>query len=147
MVSAMAVEALRIPLMAEVELQVPFHDLDPLQVVWHGNYLKYFEIARDALFAQRGLNLVEYFRERGTLFPVIRTSTKHVHPLRYGDRFLCVAELVEARVKLVVSYSVRLIADGQLCARGRTEQVAVDAEALSLELSIPLDVRRAFGID
>ncbi len=28
---------------------LPFHDLDPMRVVWHGNYMKYFEIARDGL--------------------------------------------------------------------------------------------------
>ena len=33
----------------EVTIRVPFFDLDPMQIVWHGNYLNYFEIARAAL--------------------------------------------------------------------------------------------------
>ena len=30
----------------ETEITIPFFDLDPMNVVWHGNYIKYFEIAR-----------------------------------------------------------------------------------------------------
>ena len=30
----------------EIEIEVPFFDLDPMNVVWHGNYVKYTEIAR-----------------------------------------------------------------------------------------------------
>lgn len=37
---------------AEVELTVPFHDVDMMGVVWHGNYFRYFEIAREALLNQ-----------------------------------------------------------------------------------------------
>ena len=34
---------------ASVRLKVPFHDVDTMQVVWHGHYLKYFEQARQVL--------------------------------------------------------------------------------------------------
>lgn len=130
----------------DVELQVPFHDVDALQVVWHGHYLKYFEVARDALFARAGFDLYRFAAEREYVFPVVRTATKHIHPLRRGDRFRCRAELVDARSKLVVEYVIRLAADDRLCARGRTEQVAVTL-AGGLEFSIPVDVRRALGVD
>ena len=56
----------------EVELRVPFHDLDPLQIVWHGNYLKYFDIARFALFENAGIDLYKYYQRTGYLFPVIK---------------------------------------------------------------------------
>ena len=131
---------------AVVRLQVPFHDLDPLQVVWHGNYLKYFEIARDRLFEERGLHLYQYYQDRHYMFPIVRTSTKHVHPLRYGDRFEVCAELGAARVKLVVQYTLRLVDHGTLCAKGHTEQVAVRTEDLSLELRIPTDIQKLFGV-
>ena len=34
---------------AEIIIRVPFHDVDLMEVVWHGHYAKYFEIARCAL--------------------------------------------------------------------------------------------------
>jgi len=30
----------------EIRLEVPFHDVDALRIVWHGHYLKYLELAR-----------------------------------------------------------------------------------------------------
>jgi acyl-CoA thioester hydrolase len=35
-----------------VEITIPFHDTDAMGVVWHGNYFRYFEIAREALLKQ-----------------------------------------------------------------------------------------------
>ena len=39
---------------AEVELTIPFHDVDMMGVAWHGNYFRYFEVAREALLNQIG---------------------------------------------------------------------------------------------
>ena len=125
-----------------VEFTVPFHDTDAMQVVWHGNYLKYFEIAKDALFAELGLDLVGFFTKTGFLFPVIRTTTKHIFPLRYSDRFRCTASMVECRRKIAVDFEIRLVDDDTLCARGTCEQVAVRSDDFCLQLSIPEEIRR-----
>lgn len=42
---------------AEVEMQVQFFDLDPMQIVWHGNYVKYLEVVRCALLDKIDYNL------------------------------------------------------------------------------------------
>ena len=34
---------------ADVTIRVQFYDLDPMQVVWHGNYARFLEQARCAL--------------------------------------------------------------------------------------------------
>ncbi|MBU0513146.1 MAG: acyl-CoA thioesterase [Proteobacteria bacterium] len=129
----------------ELRLEVPFHDLDPLRVVWHGNYLKYFELARDALFKQQGLDLFDYFQKTGYVFPIIKTSVKYIHPLRYNDEFMSRAQLVEAKVKIVIDFEIVLAADNIVCARGRSEQAAVKASDMSLELVIPEKIRIALG--
>ncbi|MBI5487874.1 MAG: acyl-CoA thioesterase [Deltaproteobacteria bacterium] len=132
---------------ASVRLMVPFYDLDPMQVVFHGNYLKYFERARQALFDAAGLDPYRAPRDGDVVFPVVRTQVKHVRPLRFRDEFDCTARLVDARSKIVIDFEIRLAAGGALCARGRTEQVAVRLPSLALELRIPADVRRALGAD
>ncbi|MBN2124345.1 MAG: acyl-CoA thioesterase [Deltaproteobacteria bacterium] len=129
----------------EVLLTVPFHDVDPMQMVWHGHYLKYFEIARSALFAQSGLDLFHYFREKNCLFPIIKTATKHVASLGYLDEFTCSATVVEAQYKIVVDFQIRLIRNHQLCAKGRTEQVAVQYPEKEILFEIPEDIREALG--
>ena len=132
---------------AAVRLKVPFYDLDQMQVVFNGNYLKYFERARQALFDGAGLDPYRLPRDGDVVFPVVRSQVKHVRPLRFRDEFDCTARLVDARSKIVIDFEIRLVADGTLCARGRTEQVAVRLPALALELRIPQDVRRALGAE
>jgi acyl-CoA thioester hydrolase len=127
----------------EVKLSVPFFDLDPMQIVWHGNYLNYFEVARCELFLQNGVDLYSYYERHRLIFPIIRTSTKHIFPLRHRDEIIIKAILVDARVKLVVDFEIRLEADGKVCARGRTEQVTVKVPEMETLFSIPEEIRRA----
>ena len=130
---------------SKVQLQVPFYDVDPMQVVWHGNCLNYFEVARAALFDQAGVDLYDYAHKTGFLFPIIKTTTKHTHPLRFRDQIECTAELVEARRKIVVDFEIRLISKGTLCAKGRSEQVAIRSSDYKLELTIPEEIQRALN--
>jgi len=124
---------------------VPFFDLDPMQIVWHGNYLNYFEMARTALFDRYGIDLFSYYERHRLIFPIIRTSTKHIYPLRYRDEVIVKATLDDARVKIVVNFEIRRAADGKICARGRTEQVTVKVPEMEMIFKVPEDIRRALG--
>lgn len=129
----------------EVKIRVPFYDLDPMQIVWHANYLNYFEIARAALFEHHGVDLYSFYEKHQLIFPIIKTSTKHVFPLFHRDEIICKATLVEAHVKLIVDFVIRKVADGKICARGHTEQVAVKVPEREMLFSIPEEIRQAFG--
>lgn len=126
-----------------VRLQVAFHELDPMQVVWHGNYLKYFDAARQALFEGSGLDLYQMHQDGGLVFPVTRSSIKHIRSLRFRDTFDVYARVVEATCRIVLDFEIRLAKDGTLCAKGRSEQVAVRLPEGTLELRLPDEVRRA----
>lgn len=132
---------------ASVERQVPFHDVDAMRIVWHGNYLKYFEMARDELFSRHGVDMYGAVEDAEIVYPVIRTSTRHSHPLRCGDVFICTASIAEARTKLVLDYQIELKEGGALCATGRTEQVALSLPELELQLRLPASLLRAFGME
>ncbi len=129
----------------EVELRVPFYDLDPLHMVWHGNYMKYFDIARSELFHHAGVDLFSYFKKTNFLFPITKTTTKHIISLRYRDEFKCKATVVEARYKIVVDFQIRSGEKNQLCAKGRSEQVAVKYPEMEMMFEIPGEIRRALG--
>lgn len=129
----------------EVKIKIPFFDLDPMQIVWHANYLNYFEVARAALFENNGVDLYNFFEKEHLIFPIIKTSTKHVLPLRHNDEIICKATLVDAYVKLIVDFEIRKAADGKICARGRTEQVAVKFPQMEMLFSMPDKIRKAFG--
>ncbi len=126
----------------EVRISVPFFDLDPMQIVWHGNYLNYFEIARAALFEHHGVDLYSYYEREKIIFPIIRTATKHIFPLKHRDEIIVKATLADAHIKLVVDFEIRRVDDGSVCARGRTEQVAVKTPEMETLFSLPEDIRR-----
>ena len=130
----------------EIELTVPFHDLDPLQIVWHGNYMKYFDCARFAIFDHCGVDLHEYSKTSGFLFPVTRTSTKHIRPLRYRDRFIVRAAVREAHIRIVLDFEIRLAGSDIVTTRGRSEQVAVKYPGDELMLQIPAEIENALTI-
>ena len=130
---------------ATVRLRVPFCDVDSMQVVWHGNYLKYFECAREALFDEAGLDLSKMYADHRIAFPVTRSQVKHVKPLRFRDEFDCCARVTELGCRIVIDFEIRLVDGGMLCARGQTEQVAVQLPDGTLELSLPDFVQRALG--
>jgi acyl-CoA thioester hydrolase len=129
----------------EIRRTVPFYDMDPMQIVWHANYLNYFEDARCALLDHLGIDLYDYYQKSKIVFPIIRTATKHIYPLRHRDEFICKATIVEAKYKIVMDFEIRLAADGKICARGRTEQVAVLTPEMEIMLRIPEDIRGMLG--
>jgi acyl-CoA thioester hydrolase len=129
----------------EVRMKVAFYDLDPLQIVWHGNYLKYFDVARGELFDHLGLDLFEFHARTGYIFPIIRTAVKHVHPLTQGDEFVCRATVKEARTKIVIAFEVHTLKEGRLCAKGSTEQVAVRTPGMEMAFLIPEEISRILG--
>jgi acyl-CoA thioester hydrolase len=133
------------PKSLEITLKAPFHDLDPLGFVWHGNYLKYFDTARFALFKDSGVDLYEYYVKNQHIFPVTRTSMKYIVPLRYGDEFICKATVIEAQIKIAIDFEIRLAHNGTVCTIGRSDQVAVKMPEMELQLEIPDDISRALG--
>ena len=111
-------------LSAEAEIQVPFHDLDPLGVVWHGNYYKYFEVARTELMRAIGFD-VEQMKLSGYVWPVTESNCRYISPLRYGMRVLVRAGIRETEHRLKIGYQIKDKESGQLLAKGYTVQVAV----------------------
>lgn len=130
----------------ETRLKIPFHDLDPMQIVWHGNYLKYFDMARFGLFNEAGVDLYRVYEESQYIFPITKTAAKHILPLRYGDDIICRATLVEAQIKIVLDFEIRLAEDGTVCTKGRGEQVAVKTPEMETLFQIPEMVRTALAV-
>jgi acyl-CoA thioester hydrolase len=111
---------------AEIELQIQFYDIDPLEIVWHGHYVKYLEHARCALLDKIGYNYPQ-MRESGYLWPVIDLHLRFARPAVFGQRIKVRADLVEWENQLRISYLVSDAATGKRLSKGTTTQVAVDS--------------------
>ena len=106
-------------------MQVQFFDLDPMQIVWHGNYVKYLEVARCALFDKIGYNY-EQMRESGYMWPIIEMNLRYAGPATFGQRLLLRSEIVEWENRLRIDYLILDAASGKRLNRATTTQVAVD---------------------
>ena len=109
---------------AEVTIEVPFHDLDPMQIVWHGRYAQYFEIARCKLLEQIGYTY-EDMRESGYAWPVIDMRIQYVRPACFNQKLVVRAELREYEHRLKIRYEIRDADSGARITKGYTSQVAV----------------------
>jgi len=135
-------------LFADVELEVRFHDVDMVGVVWHGHYLRYFENARWAL-----MNRLDYGLDRmlasGYGWPIVELEARYLNTARFGDQLRVRASLIEWESRLTLNYLVSRPRDGARIARARSVQVAVDMRSGELQFASPPDlvaaVRAAMG--
>ncbi|WNH53914.1 acyl-CoA thioesterase [Stenotrophomonas oahuensis] len=110
----------------DVALSPTFHDCDPMHVVWHGNYFKYFEVARCALLQRYDYDYPQ-MRESGYLWPVVDARVKYIRPLLYGQQLVVRATITEWENRLKIVYEIRDAGSDQVLTRAHTIQVAVDA--------------------
>lgn len=108
----------------EIPMQVQFFDLDPMEIVWHGNYVKYLEVVRCALLDQIGYNYVE-MKASGFAWPVIDMQLRYAGPARFGQHLTLRAEIVEWENRLKIDYLITDAASGKRLNRASTTQVAV----------------------
>ena len=110
----------------DIELEVPFHDVDALRIVWHGHYYKYLELARTALMRSRALD-AHHFSELGFGLVMMETRCRHTAPLRYGDRFRVRAWFQDVEHRIHIAYEIQNLTTGKRAARARTVLVTTDA--------------------
>ena len=99
-------------LTAAADVQIPFFDLDPAGVAWHGRYFQYFELARCKLFEGFHYSYAE-MEDSGILWPVGDTEVRYVRPLLLNHEVCVTACLREWEFRLLVDYKIE-DADGVL---------------------------------
>ncbi len=114
-------------LQSDVEVEVPFHDSDPMGVTWHGNYFRYIETARSALLDSIGYNYRQMV-DSGYLWPIVDARIKYVRPTTFGQRLRVTATLEEYENRLRIAYTIRDVVSGDVVTEAITTQVAVQRE-------------------
>lgn len=133
------------PRTAHVIVQVPFHDLDPVGIVWHGHYAKYLELARCALLDSFDYNYDRMF-ESGYTWPVIDMRLRYVKAARFGSQLRVQAQLLEWEHRLRIDYLVTEEATGDRVCKATTFQVAVNARTGEMCLASPDVLFERLGI-
>ena len=120
-----------------VEHTVAFNELDPMNVVWHGNYVKYFEDGRESF--NRHYPGIDYqtMLERSTPAPIYDIQVKCLAPLGLNDIAVITTRYVPKRgARLDFQYEIRRESDGALCCTGSTTQLFIDKDGNQL-LDLP----------
>ncbi len=119
-----------------LEIEVPFFDVDAMQIVWHGHYVKYLEMARCAF-----LSAIQYdYREMGVQgfsWPIVQLHVKYVKPAVFGQKIQVDLAVVEIESCLRIDYTLVDVASGAKLTQASTTQVAVSLATGEMQFQTP----------
>jgi len=123
-------------LRCENEIKVRFSEVDSMRIVWHGNYVQYFEDGRDHFGKLFNLDTIN-MSELGFLTPVVDCKLEFKKPLRCGDVAVIKTKFIDhSAAKIIFEYRIENPEDGSLYVSGKTTQVFVDMD-FKLQLYAP----------
>lgn len=84
------------------EIKVYYQDTDSYNIVWHGNYLKWYEQARCDLCDELGFSLVELSKNEGIIFPIVNINLRYKAPAKLYDNLVIETSIKEfSRAKII----------------------------------------------
>lgn len=117
-----------VELTVEKELEIRFSEVDMMQVVWHGNYVKYLEDAREAFGAKYGLSSLRYIKER-LMAPIVDMSISYKRPVRLGMKpTVKITYRPTEAAKIIFDYVIYDKSSGEVFLTASTVQVFMDME-------------------
>lgn len=121
----------------QIDLNVRFSETDAMGVVWHGNYLKFFEDAREAFCEKFGVHSLEIYKQ-GFFIPIVRSEVDHKAPIYYGQKVRVIATYKPVvAAKIIHEYQIINLETNQLSATGKTVQVFLTEKERTLSLHKP----------
>jgi acyl-CoA thioester hydrolase len=111
---------------SETRVRVRYAETDQMGVVYHSNYLIWFEVGRVELIRQIGLDYKKMEEEDGCGISVVDAHARYRAPARYDDELVIETRLLAARGAVVkFGYRILRITDGMLLCEGETMHVCV----------------------
>ncbi|WP_159737554.1 acyl-CoA thioesterase [Vibrio atypicus] len=120
-------QEIQYPLEAEVTMVTSFQDADPMGVIYHGNFFRFFEEARRVMMDKIGYGYLA-MNESGYMWPIIDTRVKYVKAIPFNHTIRVCAKLSEWENRLRVDYIIYDAETGQRMCKAHTTQVAVSIE-------------------
>jgi acyl-CoA thioester hydrolase len=118
------------------QIRIRFNEVDSLGIVWHGHYISYFEEGREAFGKNYGISYLDILKH-GYAVPIVKTSTKHLLPLKYGDIAIVETSFKNTRsAKIVFGYVIKNEEDQVVC-KGESVQVFTSINTKELSLYNP----------
>lgn len=117
-------------------IQIRFSEVDSMRIVWHGEYIRYFEDGRESFGNRYGLSYMMLY-DAGFMVPMVELHCEYKAPLKVDDRAVVETRFINTgSAKIVFEYSIYRESDNVLVATGRSVQVFLDGNN-ELVLSCP----------
>jgi len=129
----------------QLEIEVPFFDIDLMEIVWHGHYVKYFELARCVLLDKIGYNYMQ-MRDSGYTWPVIDIRIRYAKSAHFRQKIIVHAGISEWENRLKINYVIKDKLTGARLTRGHTCQVAVDMATAEMCYESPAILWEKLGL-
>ncbi len=127
----------------ETTLRVRYAETDAMGIVYHTNYIVWFEVGRGEFLRQKGGRYRE-LEDEGFFLPVTELDARFVAAARYDDEVIVRTSVERLRSRTITMYYEVLMKDtGQLLVTGHTKHLCVDGEGNMRRL--PPELREAFG--
>lgn len=124
--------------------RVIYGDTDQMGFVYYGNYLRYFEIARNEFLRQAGARYRAFEETHGLMLPVVEAHVRYRRPARYDDELAIRAAIVDVRgASARFVYEIRRLPDGEQLVEGYTVHACIDGEGRVARL--PPELRAALN--
>ncbi|NCA76445.1 MAG: acyl-CoA thioesterase [Alphaproteobacteria bacterium] len=105
------------------EILVRFSEVDSMRIVWHGNYLKYFEDGRESFGLKYSLGYLDVYKHN-VMIPLVKIQCDYKRPLEYGDVAIIETRFIPTEAaKIVFEYTIYRKNTGEIAATGSSTQV------------------------
>lgn len=119
------------------ELEVKFSEADPLGIVWHGHYVRYFEDGREAFGEAYNLRYLDFYRH-DIVVPIVNINCDYKRILRYGHRIRLETTYHDSlAAKLIFHYNLYDAKTNEHVAKGSSVQVFMHKDNMELMLTLP----------
>jgi len=117
----------KVNFIGETRLRVRYAETDKMGVVYHSNYVIWFEVGRVELLRQLGFEYSSMEKQDDCHIPVVDLRVRYKAPARYDDEIVIRTRLANVRASLLhFAYEVLRAGDGVLLATGETMHIIVD---------------------
>lgn len=129
-------------LVNRTRIRVRFSEVDAMNIVWHGEYVRYFEDGRQAFGREYNFDYCDFF-DNGFTAPIVELNLYYKHPLTFGEEAIVETRYIaDDAAKIIFDYIIYRAADMTVAATGSTTQVFINRDNNELELNTPPFYRR-----
>jgi acyl-CoA thioester hydrolase len=122
---------------SETRIRVRYAETDQMGVVYHANYLIWFEVGRVDFIRHMGMDYSAMEREEGALIAVVEATARYKAPARYDDELIVRTSLAGARGPVVrFRYAIVRVGDEQLLCEGETTHIVVDRDMKKRDMPV-----------